>query len=68
MRGTLTHPQKKNDSTPSYMPIQQPFKCAGITNNGVCIGMYGKNACIAMLGTFGLLSHLQYSAKIAKLG
>ncbi|XP_052098136.1 furin-like protease kpc-1 isoform X4 [Mytilus californianus] len=37
MRGTLTHPQKKNDSTPSYMPIQQPFKCAGITNNGVCI-------------------------------
>ena len=36
--GTATHPQKKNDSTPFV--AKQPFKCAGITNNGVCIGKY----------------------------
>ena len=34
--GTATHPQKKNESNQSYAP-KQPFKCAGITNNGVCI-------------------------------
>jgi hypothetical protein len=49
--GTATHPQKKNESNQSYAP-KQPFKCAGITNNGVCIGRYHSRSNLGPLWSY----------------